>query len=289
MTDKKLQDKALGGGKMGEESLQDDRQSGGESLRTNKQPGGESLQDGKPSRGNLQNENPQGKNLNRDVLQGGAAQRESEQAEELHGEEIRRQKLQNEIAWMKEMTEQGRTGPVLGGSIGVWWGLLSFVMMLVHWGALVGRLPVSITDIGWFWSAYVVIGLAGTIILARRMQTAPGAGTLSNRISGVAWMLAGAGIFSFMGGVVIATFVLGAPFWLFNLILPVAFICYGIAFGVGAALRGDGIGGVAAGASFVAALAMFPFVLGTSVYLLGALGVLAVGVVPVLARRLQAA
>lgn len=195
------------------------------------------------------------------------------------------EKLKNEIEWMKQLAEQGRTAPVLGGSIGIWWGSLSFVMMLVHWGALTQRLPIAIESIGWWWLSYGVIGSIGTVFLSQKLREKSGANSLSNRVSGIAWMLAGIGIFTFAIGVVIGVFTFGAPYWLFNVILPVAFICYGIAHGVAGALTSSRVSSSTAAVSFVLALVLFPFLLGSTIYLIAAFAVLLIVVLPIIVRK----
>ena len=190
------------------------------------------------------------------------------------------EKLRDEIAWMKQLAEEGRNAPILGSAIGVWWGAISFIMMLVHWGALTERLPISIADIGLWWMSYAIVGSIGTALLVRKMQGKSGANSLGSRVSGAVWMLAGVGIFTFVIGCVVAAFAYGAPYWMFNVILPVAFICYGIAFGVIGLLVRNLASGITAAVSFVLALLMFPFLLGSTIYLITAFAILLVTVLP---------
>ncbi len=192
--------------------------------------------------------------------------------------------LRDEIAWMKQLAEEGRDAPILGSSIGVWWGTISFVMMLVHWGALTGRIPIAIENIGLWWVSYAIIGSIGTALVVQSMRGKSGANSLGSRVSGAAWMLAGVGIFAFVIGCVIATFAYGAPFWIFNVILPVAFICYGIAFGMIGLLVRNLASGITAAVSFTVALLMFPFLLGSTIYLIAAFAILLVTVLPLVVQ-----
>jgi hypothetical protein len=194
-------------------------------------------------------------------------------------------KLRDDIVWMKQLAEEGRHAPLTGGIISIWWGVISFVMMLVQWGVLTGQLPLAIENLGMGWLVYSIIGVGGTAVLLKRIQEKPGAGSMSNRVSGAAWMMAGAGIFIFAIGVVIAVSAYGAPYWMFNTILPVAFVCYGIAFGVIGLLAGNRISGITAVISFGLALIMFLFLLTATLYLVAAFSILLITVLPVVAQK----
>ena len=169
--------------------------------------------------------------------------------------------LQDEISYMKQMAEDGRKAPIAGGIIGVWWGDLTFVMLLVHWATLTDRLPLAIHNIGWVWLIYGVIGSIGTYVLVKKGENSPGANSVNSQVGGIAWMLSSFGILTFTIGSVIATSGFDLPLWLFNVILPVALICYGIVIGVIGTLTMNRKSGVVSGLSFLFAIGMFPFLL----------------------------
>ncbi|GEM_PF-4187487 len=193
-------------------------------------------------------------------------------------------KLKDEITWMKQLAEEGRNSPIAGGIVGIWWGLLSFVMMMVHWGVMTSRLPMPIQNVGWLWLAYVIVGSLGTYLLVRRMLGEPGADSMNSQIAGSTWMLASAGIFTFSLGSVIGMFGFGVPYWIFNAILPVALICYGIANGVAALLTGNLRSGLVSAASYALALVMFPFLLTSTIYLIAAFAILFIAVMSALSQ-----
>lgn len=190
------------------------------------------------------------------------------------------QKAQQEITWIKQMAEEGRNGPLLGGSISIWWGGLGFVMLLIHWATLAEYMPWPIGYIGIGWFLFAVIGVIGTVILGKRLQNTPGVSAISNQVSSAAWTMVMFGIFSFVAGCVFAVVFGGAPPWVFNGILPVAFICYGIAYGVTAKLTKNRSCFLASMASFLLAPVLMALLLSNTVYLLAAFGVLLVMVLP---------
>jgi hypothetical protein len=158
-------------------------------------------------------------------------------------------------------------------------------MMLVHWGVLTNRLPLSIENIGWAWLAYVILGSLGTFILVKKIENKPGYKSMNSKIAGSTWMLSSVGISTFSLGSVIAAFGFDVPFWIFNAILPVALICYGIANGVVALLTSNRISGFAAAISFAFALIMFPFLLSPTIYLIAAFAILFVAVMSALSQK----
>lgn len=187
------------------------------------------------------------------------------------------EKLREDINWMKQMAEEGKKSSVVGGIIGIWWGLISFVMMLLQWAVLTGRLNFPIENIGWVWLAYVMVGSAGTMALVNRLQQKPGFKSVNSQIAGTVWMLASAGVFTFAIGCIVAA-AYGAPTWIFNAILPVALICYGIANGVVAHISGNRLSIYAAISSFAFALMLFPFLPSPTIYLIAAFAILIVAV-----------
>ncbi len=194
------------------------------------------------------------------------------------------EKLKDDISWIKQMAEEGRKSPIAGSIIAIWWGSISFIMMLVHWAALTALIPLPIENIGWAWLAYVIIGSLGTYVLVKKMESQPGAKSMNNQIAGSAWMLASAGIFTFSIGSVIAVFGFGVPYWIFNAILPVALICWGMANGIAALLTGNKKSGLVAALSYLFALAMFPFLLSATIYLIAAFAILLIAVLSALAQ-----
>lgn len=187
------------------------------------------------------------------------------------------EKLKDDIAWLKHIAEEGQNSSVVGGIIGVWWGVISFIMMLFQWAVLTNRVGFPIKEIGWVWFAYVIIGTIGTFVLVKKLQDKPGFKSVNSQIAGTAWMFLSAGIITFAIGSIIAVSY-GVPFWIFNAILPVALICYGMANGVMAQVSGNKVSIFAAMISFFFALLMFPFLLSPTIYLIAAFAILIVAI-----------
>lgn len=190
------------------------------------------------------------------------------------------EKMQEDINWIKQLAEEGRNQPLSDGIIGIWWAVLTSAMMLMHWATLTGKMPFTIQYIGLAWLSYAVIGYVGTMVLVKKIKQKGGGSSLGDRVSSASWSMFGAGISSFFIGVAIAVFYAGAPYWVFNIILPVSFFGYGIANGVTAMLSKDRASGIAAILSFLSVIVLMSLLMSNTIYLVAAIAVLLVIIPP---------
>lgn len=190
------------------------------------------------------------------------------------------EKMQEDINWIKQLAEEGRSAPLSDGIIGIWWAVLTSAMMLLHWATAIGKMPFTIQYIGFAWVIYSLIGYAGTMVLVKKIKRKGGGFSLSDRVSAASWTMFGAGISSFFIGVAIAVFYAGAPYWVFNIILPVSFFGYGIANGVTAMLSKNRASGIAAFLSFLSVIVLMSLLMTNTIYLVAAIAVLIVIIPP---------
>ncbi len=80
------------------------------------------------------------------------------------------EKLNQEINWLKEMAQEGRNSPIAGGIIGIWRGIISFIMMLIHWASITSKIALPIENISWAWLAYMIIGSIGRFVLVKKLE-----------------------------------------------------------------------------------------------------------------------
>lgn len=191
---------------------------------------------------------------------------------------------QADLEYLKDMAEEGAKMPLLGQPIAFWWGSLSFVMMLIHWATLKGYMPWTIKMIGLGWMAYAAIGITGTIVLQRRIRNHPGACSLGNRMTESVWNMVMFGIFAYVGGCALAVVFADKPVWLFDTILPVAFVLYALAYGATARFLRNKVAGIAALVSLGFAVVTLAFVGAPMMYLLTAFGILLTTGIPLLGR-----
>lgn len=103
------------------------------------------------------------------------------------------QTLQDDIAFLKTLAEEGRAPPTLGGSIMVAAGLVFGAASVAQWAMLIGLVKVSPWALPVLWLAAVALFMA---ILSALRWGMGGTKTAGGRASGVAWAGVGWTIFT---------------------------------------------------------------------------------------------
>lgn len=192
--------------------------------------------------------------------------------------------IHHDIAFARDMAEAGATSPSLGGRYYVLWGMLTAIAALVHWATLSGYMPFSIAQIGWVWLSITLTGWVGTFLLARGMANKPGQSSPGNKAGNGFWIAAGIGFFAIWAGIIAAVVFRNQPPLLFDIILPMAFVLYAVAGSVSASLTRPRTGRFEAGLSLAFAAMTMAFVGSPTLYLVSAVGILLVLVVPGILR-----
>ncbi len=143
-----------------------------------------------------------------------------------------------DIAWMRNLAEEGAQAPLRGASVLMFAGLLYGVASLFHWGLLVRLIPLPIDSL---WMGWVGATLAfwGVLAIAiPRLQKAPGVSTTANKAAGIAWSGMGWGIFTLFIAMAVLSWRLGdatSPA-MFALIPSVILVFYGVGWAVSASM-----------------------------------------------------
>ena len=166
-----------------------------------------------------------------------------------------------DIAWMRNLAEEGAQAPMRGNSLLMFGGLLYGLASLFHWAIIVGLVPLAKNQI---WIGWIAATVAYWIILAVTIPRLSRAGvsTTANRAAGIAWSGMGWGIFAMF----VAMSVLGwrladevALEAMFALIPSIIMVFYGVGWAVHAEMQRSRKLWVLSFASFAAAplLALF--------------------------------
>jgi len=113
--------------------------------------------------------------------------------------------VQDDLAYMRALAEEGRRAPLLGGSVLVAGGLIYGVAAIVHWAIAADVLVVHPLAYSVVWTAALAVFFAIVWRLKARMAHQPGAHAANNRAYSIAWM----GLGSACGGIAMAI-ILGA-------------------------------------------------------------------------------
>jgi hypothetical protein len=141
----------------------------------------------------------------------------------------------NDIAYIRHLSESGARAPLVGGRLMAWWGLLLVLAYLAHNYAARGLIGDSNIVFAIIWGSFCVAGLIGQFVLARSIEGKPGQGSAGNRAMRSVWS---AGAWS-IGAMVVGTafisdgrqpLAIGPHAW--DFIVPVAFTAYACAMGV---------------------------------------------------------
>jgi len=149
-----------------------------------------------------------------------------------------REEIVEDVAYVRNLAEQGRDAPLIGGGFLVLFGSLLAVCYAAQWALLTdafGHAPALAYPL--LWIVYGVAAGVGGVTLARRVVKLPGASAIVNRVDRTVWRGASLGI----GVVILGTIVRAtmqqdpmAP----NAIMAAAFTLFGVAQGATAVISG---------------------------------------------------
>jgi hypothetical protein len=184
--------------------------------------------------------------------------------------------IQDDLAFLRGMAEEGRSPSVLGGAILATAGLVYGGAGVAHWLVMTGRIAAS----DW---AYPIIWLGATalfmVILSVLKARIGGARTLASRASAMAWAGVGCTIFALVGSVAIVSW--RAQSAIPTLLFPsITLAIYGLGWMVAAAVSRKGWIWVTSIGSYLAALVLAWFCITPLVMLLFAAAMALLAVAP---------
>lgn len=188
------------------------------------------------------------------------------------------QNLQEDIAFLKSLAEEGRAQPVLGGSIMVMAGVVFGAASIGHWAMATGLIQITT---GW---AYALLWLGATAVFmaglaAMRSKLGGGLRTNNAKASGVAWAAVGWTIFSLAGAMAMVSWRANstAPLLMFPSII---LALYGLGWSVAAAMSRKRWIAVTAVGAYVSAVAIAYFSTSPSVFLIYAVCLVFLAIAP---------
>jgi len=138
--------------------------------------------------------------------------------------------LKEDISYVRRLAEQGRSGPILGGTFFVAAGIVFGVTCFVDWAARLGLLPIS----GWgfltLWlGAFAVFGVVWCVLFFRQRRFPGKATSAANAAFGVVWSALAVAVFVALAAIEIVAEVIKTPIVL-NAYVPMIFVLYGVAW-----------------------------------------------------------
>lgn len=197
------------------------------------------------------------------------------------------QGLRDDVAFMRDMAEQGGAAPLLGGSILAAAGALFAPASLVHWAVASGRLDLGAPAVNLIWLGAAAAFFLALFTLKSRMRGAPGAARGPNRAMGAALKGVGLSSFALWGAFILASVRTGE--WvIMDMFSVVILALYGGAWFMAAAVSGRGWLNAVASAAFIIAVATAWLVGRPEFYLAYAVALVLTALIPGLLLTRQA-
>lgn len=134
-----------------------------------------------------------------------------------------------DLNYLREVAESGQSAPLLGGRFLAWWGGLTTIAYAGHWAIASGFIGVGEMAYGLLWSAFLLLGIGGQIVLVRTFpESKPGIASVGNRAERVVWQASGFAMFAYFATLMLKSYVSGAGSMGFAWSFAVVFMIYGI-------------------------------------------------------------
>ena len=145
---------------------------------------------------------------------------------------------QADIAWMRQLAEEGGRAPMRGAPILFAAGAIYGVASLVHWAVQTGLLSEPGPIQGVVWLVATAVFLVVLAFLTVRLKRDGGVKTGAGRATGAVWTGVGYGIFAMMSAIAVVGYRLGEQAALVSLALipSIIMVFYGVGWAVTAAM-----------------------------------------------------
>jgi hypothetical protein len=137
-----------------------------------------------------------------------------------------------DIHYATNLAKAGQQAPLVGGPIGLMWGVLLSVTLLSHWGIVTGKLRLETYYLGYLWVGFAVIGSIFSPFLGARMKKKTAISSTANQIEQAVWILFAIMLGCFWVGISLSMLIgVGTPA-LFDFVPVAGFGGQGLAYGV---------------------------------------------------------
>jgi len=185
-----------------------------------------------------------------------------------------------DLDYASALAKDGANTPLLGGRIGLMWGVLLALVFFGQWAILTKTLDIPPSNIGFLWLAFAIIGSIGSAVMGRKIDQKPGANSVANRIESYVWIMFVGYMVTLFVGVVLNILIQKSGPQTFDYIVIAAFAGQGLAYGVVAKLTNLKWVHAASFASFVASALCFSMLGGFNIYLVASIAALITVVIP---------
>ena len=169
------------------------------------------------------------------------------------------------------IAKAGEDMPLVGGPIGLMWGILITSCLTIHYLIISQIIAVPFYTLNFLWIGFAILGGIGSAILGPKVDKKPGANSLVNKVEQYVWIMFASAMASLAIGVILNLFLGKGGYQIWDFVLVAGFAGQGLAYGVIAKLTGRGWLHYAAFASFTMTAVTMSFYGQSVIYLIAAI------------------
>lgn len=188
--------------------------------------------------------------------------------------------LMADLEHASRIARDGEDTPLLGGPIGLMWGILMTVVFSVQYMILEQILPVAQSNLTFLWIGFAAIGGFGSFILGRKQDEKPGSNSVANRLEGYVWVMFAGMMFTLATGVILNLLFGNGTYQLWDIMIVIGFAGQGLAYGVVAKMTKLGWLHITALLSFTLSAICFAAFGQTTIYIIAAIGTIFTVILP---------
>ena len=191
-----------------------------------------------------------------------------------------KEQILDDLNYATEIARSGKEAPLLGGPIGLMWGILLMLIFSGQFIILEKIWPIAPKFLIYMWIAFAVIGSFGSFLLGHKIETKVGANSTANKVEGYVWIMFAGLMASLALGVILNQVFNEGTHRLWDLIVVVGFAGQGLAYGVIAKLTGEKWLHATAFLSFMLSAICFSVYGNNTIYLIAAIGTIGSIIIP---------
>lgn len=191
-----------------------------------------------------------------------------------------KENLLSDLDYASRLAKEGAETPLLGGPIGLLWGVLLTSIFFYQWGIISGRFGLPESTLAFAWVAFGVIGGLGSAVMGRKIDKQPGSNSAANRVESYVWTMFAGMLGSLFVGIIINMIFADGTYKLFDLVMIVGFAGQGLAYGVVAKMSKIRMLHFASFIGFTASAVCFSFYGQPIVYLIGSIATIFTVILP---------
>jgi len=172
---------------------------------------------------------------------------------------------------VSRIAKAGEDMPLVGGPIGLMWGILITSCLTIHYLIISQIIAVPFYTLNFLWIGFAILGGIGSAILGPKVDKKPGANSLANKVEQYVWIMFASAMASLAIGVILNLFLGKGGYQIWDFVLVAGFAGQGLAYGVIAKLTGRGWLHYAAFASFTMTAVTMSFYGQSVIYLIAAI------------------